>query len=89
MKKEFLLQIKLAVKEAVAEAIGEAAQKKPKYYTRKDLCDLLRVTLRSVDNYVDRGIIKPKKVQGRILFSAEEIDDAIQGGKLTKYSHTK
>jgi hypothetical protein len=89
MNKDFLFQIKMMVKEAVAEAIGEAAKNKPKYYTRKDLCNLLRVTLRSVDNYTDRGIIKPKKVQGRILFSAEEIDDAIQGGKLTKYSHCK
>jgi len=65
--------------------LQEAA--KPRYYSRQEVADLLHVSLPTVHAYVHQGLLTPTKVNGRVLFSAQAVDDAVASGNLRKYHH--
>jgi excisionase family DNA binding protein len=53
-----------------------------KWLTKKDLCQYLKVSLRTVENWTSQGIIKAYKLGGRVLFNREEIDTIIQSNTI-------
>ncbi len=67
-----------AIAEKVATKIKAEDSNKPKYYTRKDLCEILHMTNPTVIEMVKRGEIREKKIRGRILYDAAEIDEAVK-----------
>jgi excisionase family DNA binding protein len=48
-----------------------------KYYSRKETAELLQVTLPTLHKYVRDGIIMCHRIGNRVLFKAEDIDQAI------------
>ena len=56
-----------AVAERVIVKLKAAEADKPKYYTRKELCEMLHVTTPTIIELVKRGEICEKRIGGRIL----------------------
>lgn len=63
--------------------------KEPRYYTRKQMCELLGITLPTLHKYIKEGYLQPAKINGRLLFDAWAVDDAIRTRALYKGMRTK
>lgn len=76
--------------ERVAQRVKQLEEEKePRYYSRKEVAELLHVTLPTLHAMVNAGALHPKKVGGRVLFDAKVVDEAIRCGKLTKSTWNK
>jgi len=60
-------------------------EKEPKYYNRQELAHILHVSLPTIHNLMNKGIIIPKRVGKRVLFSQDEIREQMENGALRKY----
>lgn len=78
-----------AIAEKVAARIKAEDSNKPKYYTRKELCEILHVTNPTVIEMVKRGEIREKKIGGRILYDAAEIEEAVKEKTIFRYKRRK
>ena len=85
------LFVTLTVTEAV-ELIADAVLKKlesvkPEHKelgnlrTREEVCQILKISLPTLDGYAKRGIIKKCKVGTRILYSEKEIERVLNLNK--------
>lgn len=71
--------------ERVADRVKEmSTAREPRYYTRKEACKVLGVTLPTLHAYTKRGDIQAMKINGRVLFDAWAIDDAVRTHSLYK-----
>jgi hypothetical protein len=79
--------LKKVVNEAVADAISKQPQtdEEPKYLTRSELANQLRVTLVTLWNWQKKGLLTPRKIGNRILYDEAEVNQALATGKLLKY----
>ena len=69
----------------VSERFSVAVNKVPRYNTRQETANILHVTLPTLHNMVKRGDITAKRVNGRVLFDAAEIDSAVKDCRIYKY----
>ena len=69
-------RIRKAVTEAIEVSINEIS-KTTKYLTRKQVCQLLNISLPTLMSYCNKGILKGKKIGNRILFVEEMIKDSL------------
>lgn len=76
---------KEAYKEARREILEEQERQEPKMYTRQELAKRLGVSLPTLHNLINQGIITPIHIGAKPLFSARDIEAAINGGSLAKY----
>lgn len=73
------------VAEKVAMRMREAeAERQPKYYTPKDVCDILHISAPTLWRYEKAGIIRPCIVGGSKRYLESEITEAVAAGKLRK-----
>ena len=71
--------------EKVAQRVKQLeAEKAPRFYSRKEVADLLRVTLPTLHAMVNAKALNPIKVGGRVLFNAQAVDEAIKNQTLCK-----
>lgn len=63
---------------AALESYHEKQQRRRKYMTRQQVADTLNITLSTVHSYINKGILKAYKVNGRTLFKANEVDEALE-----------
>lgn len=77
------------IADKVIAKIKAEESNKPKYYTRKELCEILHVTNPTVIEMVKRGEIREKKIGGRILYDAAEIDEAVKEKTIFRYKRRK
>lgn len=69
----------------VADRVRQLQEEaKPRYYTRKQVADLLHVSLPTVHSMMNEGVLKPEKVGRRVLFAAQAVDDGLRDGSLRK-----
>ena len=47
------------------------------YYTRKEVVKELKITLPTLTKYVKNGVIQSNRIGNRVLFTRENIDNAI------------
>jgi hypothetical protein len=47
------------------------------FYSRYEICKLLKISLPTLGRYMNLGIVTGKKVGNRILFSQEDINNAL------------
>lgn len=72
--------------EIVSERVLSATvKKKPKYYTRQETADLLRVTLPTLSRLTKDGLIACKRLGTRVLYEANSIDEAVKQQVVFKY----
>lgn len=49
-----------------------------KYYTRKETAREMNITLPTLSKYVKKGLIECRKIGNRVLFSKQDIENALQ-----------
>jgi excisionase family DNA binding protein len=57
------------------------------YLTRKEVCDLLRISLSTLHYYTKDGTLQGYRIGGRILYKSAEVQNAVQEIQSTKYKH--
>ncbi len=63
----------------VAERVKEMAEtKEPRYYTRKQVCEVMGISLPTLNEYTKRGDLQSFKMSGRVLYNAWSVDEAIR-----------
>ena len=55
-----------------------------KYYTTKEIADLIQMHERTIVNHLNRGLLKGNKFGGRWRISQEELDDYLKNGTTEK-----
>lgn len=67
-------------RKVVREELSAIQPKQPeqRYRTRKEVSKLLNVSLPTLDRYMDLELITYSKFGNRILFSQDDIDNALQ-----------
>jgi hypothetical protein len=81
--------IKSWVKQAIVETKPEdPASNLSKYRTRKEVCQIFKLSLPTLDKYDEMGFIRSKKLGNRILYSEEDIQAALRDCP-TRYSVRK
>lgn len=81
-----------AVAEKVAERLTNNEETKayePRYYSRREVADILHVTLPTLHAMTKRGDIIAKKCGSRVLYDAAEIDKAVSEKRVFRYKHSK
>ena len=56
-----------------------------KYLTRKEVAKLLKISLPTLNEYTKTGKIKAKKLGGRVLYRADEIENSLTEIEALKY----
>jgi hypothetical protein len=77
---EFYEDLDRRIRKAVAEAIGGTVNESPKttkYLTRKQVSDLLNISLPTLASYCNKGILIGSKIGHRVLFDEDKIKDCV------------
>lgn len=63
----------------IADEVRRALAEKPapRQYTREQVADMCHVTLATLHNWVRQGRLHPVKVNGRVLFAEDEINNLL------------
>ena len=89
-----------AISRAVEDGISRALEKyepvristtettSPKYYTRDEVRQMLRISFPTLHGLMKKGAIKFIKVGKKTLFPKAELDAMIASGELRKYRRT-
>lgn len=83
--------LKEIVREVILEEIPRLLPQKStegKYYTRKEAAKRARITMPTLDKYIQEGKIKAHRLGRRVLFSEEEIKKAIEEMPFIKYKRS-
>ncbi len=80
-------QLRRIIHEEVSKALSQVKDKPRRMYTRFELRDILNVTLGTIDNMVKRGDIQAIHIGRKVMFDADEFDEAIEKGRVRKYKH--
>lgn len=76
------------VREVIIEEVPKLIPQKStgeKYYTRKEAAKRARITMPTLDKYIQEGKIKAHRLGRRVLFSEEDIRNAIEEMPYIKY----
>ena len=57
------------------------------YLTRKQVCDLIKISLSTLHYYTKDGTLQGYRIGGRILYKSAEVQNAVQEIQSTKYKH--
>lgn len=70
----------------VCERVLDLTEKKePRYYTREETADILRITLPTLSRITNESLLPCKRIGSRILYDAESIDKAVNDKVVFKY----
>ncbi len=51
------------------------------YYSKAELSEELRVSIRTIDNWISYGLISYSKIGRRVIFSRADIEEFVQRNK--------
>lgn len=85
--KELLAEV---MRPIMVEAIQDAFENykvrpSTRYYTREEVCQILRIGATSFYRRVNKGEIQILKIGGKTLVDAEKLDAAIERNELLRY----
>ena len=81
---ELIESIRLVVKEEIETL--QLQKSIPKFYTRKEVSSLLKITLPTLFEYTRTGKIKGCRIGSRVLYAEEEVARAVKEIATIKYS---
>jgi excisionase family DNA binding protein len=81
--------IKQSVREAMTELEVEQKEQQPRFITRKQVAEMLGVSLVTVHSYINKGLLNARKIGNKTLFAEGEVLRAIKGRKVYKFKHTE
>ena len=70
--------IDIIVDKVAAKVKEMASAREPRYYTRREVCKVLGISLPTLHEYTKRGDLQAMKVNGRVLYDAWQVDDAVR-----------
>ncbi len=78
--------------EVLTEALTEAfitmeERRRRRYYTREEVCLRLRIGTTTFYRLAKKGKLKILKLEGKTLVDADEVDQAVESGKIFRYKH--
>jgi len=59
------------------------------YLTRREVCDLLKISFATLHYYTKDGTLKGYRIGGRVLYRRDEINDSIRVIQSVKYKHVR
>lgn len=70
----------------IQESNSEAPEPEPtpRYLTRREVRDLLHISYPTLDSYSARGLLTRQRIGNRVLYDADEIQNALNGGMKLK-----
>lgn len=77
------------IREELSQVLADLRPKEKRYYNRKQLCELFKVSLPTVHTWINNGVLECSKIGGRTLFDVDKIDALIGVNKVVKYRHGK
>lgn len=80
-------QLRGIINEEVTKALSQVKDKPRRIYTRFEARGILNVTLGTLDNMVKRGDIQAIHIGRKVMFDANDLDEAIEKGRVRKYKH--
>lgn len=85
--------ISRAVEDSVARAMSNYQPRPvesdtPKYYSRKDVADILHISYPTLHGLMKKNAVKYVKVGKKTLFPQAELDAMVASGELRKYRRT-
>jgi len=66
---------------------SQPATQKDGYMTRREVCDLLKISLATLHYYTKEGTVQGYRIGGRVLYKSAEVQAAVQEIQSTKYKH--
>ncbi len=79
--------IKQMIREVLSEAKEQTAPpSEPKFLTRHQACELLHISLTTLDSYSKKGAIKGRRIGTRILYASDDIHIAVREMPNLRYS---
>jgi excisionase family DNA binding protein len=84
---EFYVDLDARIKKAVAEAVSGAAierKESPKYLSRKQAAQALKISLPTLSHYIDKGILQAHKIGTRVLISEKSLQELPMKSKSLK-----
>ena len=79
--------ISSSVRSAVRSALNETKEESPKYCTRKELCSIFKVSMPTIHNWINKGLLLPHKIGSRTYFDFSEVQQAMKTRGVYKYKH--
>jgi DNA-binding transcriptional regulator YiaG len=73
-------ELKADILQGIKELIDKQSRKEnkqPKYLTRKETAELLKVDISTLHNWNKQGILKPKQIGRRIFYALADIEEAM------------
>ena len=79
---EFLVEVKRIVEETINEhKKGSIKKGTTEYKTRKEVAEILRISLPTLNEWTKMGFIRSYRVGRRILYKVDEIDHSLKERK--------
>lgn len=69
----------------IREVIAKENSKRLSYLNRFEVAEILKISLPTLNNWSKSGIIQSYRIGNRVLYKADEIDQAVQAVKNIKY----
>lgn len=84
--KELVKEVYTELKEKVDE---ERAAEEPRFYNREEVSKMLHLSFPTMWKLSKEGKLKGKKINGRVLYDAYDIDLLIENGIDLRYNRSK
>lgn len=75
------------IREELAQVLSDLKPKDKRYYDRKQICEMFKVSLPTVHSWINTGVLECSKIGGRTLFDADVVEKLIGTKKVVKYRH--
>jgi excisionase family DNA binding protein len=62
-------------------------ESKNNYYSKLELGMALNVCLRTIDNWISKGMISYSKLGKRVIFSQRDVDEFLEHNRITAFAH--
>ena len=76
--------ISVAIEENL-RGLHTAKKESPDYLTRKEVANLLHISLVTLTDYTKRGLIKGKRIGTRVLYDRGQIEESLREIQTLKY----
>lgn len=63
-------------------------QKNSEYLSRKEVCELLKISMATLHYYTKDGILQGYRIGGRVLYKLSEVETAVELVGSRKFKHT-
>ena len=69
--------IKNRVEITLKEALKEGSKKKTQYISRKEVCEIVKISLPTLHQWTKDGLLISYKIGNRVLFKSDEVDESL------------